>query len=138
MNKEEAGLSPEAKLEKMFGSWVTPPGIDFVSPEAEKAYRERATRIKNAIQLKMPDRVPVIPLIGFFPAHYAGITTQEAMYDYEKACQAYEKYTFDHQMPTAALMGLGMSTILLTISFLYGQGMALASICHSSALKVST
>ena len=95
MNKEEAGLSPEAKLEAMFESWLAPPGIDFVSPEAEKAYRERATRIKNAIQLKMPDRVPVIPLVGFFPAHYARITTQEAMYDYEKACQAYEKYTFD-------------------------------------------
>lgn len=95
MNKEEAGLSPEAKLEKKFQSWVAPPGIDFVSPEAEQAYRERATRIKSAIQLKVPDRVPVIPLVGFFPAHYAGITTQQAMYDIDKACQAYEKYTFD-------------------------------------------
>jgi hypothetical protein len=95
LNKEEAGLSPDAKLEEMFKSWLTPQGIDFISPEAEQAYRERATRIKNAIQLKMPDRVPVIPLVGFFPAHYAGITTQQAMYDIDKACQAYEKYTFD-------------------------------------------
>jgi hypothetical protein len=95
LNKEEAGLSPEEKLEEMFQSWVAPPGIDFISTEAEKAYQERATRIKSAIQLKVPDRVPVIPLVGFFPAHYAGITTQEATYDIDKACQAYEQYTFD-------------------------------------------
>jgi hypothetical protein len=95
LNKEEARLSPEAKLEEMFKSWLSPQGIDFISPEAEQEYRERATRIKDAIQLRVPDRVPVIPLVGFFPAHYAGITTQEAMYDYDKACQAYEKYTFD-------------------------------------------
>ena len=79
----------------MFQSWLTPKGIDFISPEAKKAYRERVTRIKDAIQLKVPDRVPVIPSVGFFPAHYAGITTRESMYDYDKSCQAYEKYTFD-------------------------------------------
>jgi hypothetical protein len=95
LNKEEARLSPEAKLEKIFQSWLAPQGIDFISPEATQAYRERATRIKDAIQLRIPDRVPVIPLVGFFPAYYAGITPQEAMYDYDKACQAYEKYTFD-------------------------------------------
>ncbi|MCJ7790976.1 MAG: hypothetical protein MUP49_00940 [Dehalococcoidia bacterium] len=95
MNKEKAVLSSEAELEEMFGSWLAPQGIDFISPEAEKAYRERATRIKDAIQLKMPDRVPVISSVGFSPAYYAGITTREAMYDYDKACQAYEKYTFD-------------------------------------------
>jgi hypothetical protein len=95
LNKEKAVLSSEAELEETFGSWLAPQGIDFISREVEEAYRERATRIKDAIQLKVPDRVPVIPSVGFFPAHYAGITTQEAMYDYDKACQAYEKYTFD-------------------------------------------
>jgi hypothetical protein len=95
VNKEKDMLSLEAELDEIFGSWLAPQGIDFISPEAEQAYRERATRIKNAIQLKVPDRVPVIPSVGFFPAHYAGITTQEAMYDCDKACQVYEKYTFD-------------------------------------------
>ena len=95
MNREEAILSPETELEEIFESWFTPRGIDFISPQAEKAYRERATRIKDAIRLKVPDRVPVIPSVGFFPAHYAGITTQEAMYDRDKSYQAYEQYTFD-------------------------------------------
>jgi hypothetical protein len=95
LNKQEAGLSPGAKLEDMFESWLAPEGIDFLSPEAGKAYRQRVTRVKDAIQLKVPDRVPVIPSVGFFPAHYAGITTQEALYDPDKSCRAYEKYTFD-------------------------------------------
>jgi hypothetical protein len=95
LNKEEAGLSPEARLEEMFQSWLTPQGIDFISPEAEKAYRERVTRIKDALQLKVPDRVPVIPYLGFFPARYSGMTIQEAMYDPDRACRANEKFTFD-------------------------------------------
>jgi len=95
VDREWTGLSPEAKLEKIFKAWLAPEGIDFTSSEAERAYRERAARIKDAIQLKVPDRVPVIPSVGFFPAYYAGITIQEAMYDYDKACQAWTKYTLD-------------------------------------------
>lgn len=95
MDKEWTRLSPEAKLEKKFESWLMPQGIDFISAEAEKAYKERATRIKDAIQLKVPDRVPVIPSDGFFPAYYAGITIEEAIYDYDKLCQAWRKYVFD-------------------------------------------
>jgi len=116
LNKEEAGLSPEANLEEMFQSWLAPQGIDFISPEAEKAYRERATRIKDALQLKVPDRVPVIPSVGFFPARYAGITTRESMYDYDKSCQAYEKYTFDFE-PDAHRGPYGLGKVYDTIDY---------------------
>jgi hypothetical protein len=95
VDKEWAGLSPEAKLEKMFKSWLKPQGIDFISLEAEKAYQERVTRIKDAIQLRVPDRVPVIPYVGNFPARYAGMTIQEAMYNPDRACRADEKFTFE-------------------------------------------
>ncbi len=95
MDKEWAGLSPEAKLEKMFESWFKPQGIDFISLEAEKAYQERVARIKDAMQLRVPDRVPVIPYVGNFPAHYVGMTIQETMYNPDKACRASEKFTFE-------------------------------------------
>lgn len=95
MNKQESGISPEAKLADMFKSWLTPKGIDFISPEAEQAYRQRVTRIQDAIQLRVPDRVPVTTSVGFFPARYAGLTAQEAMYDPERSCRAYEKYTLE-------------------------------------------
>ena len=50
----------------------------------EKLYQERERRTQEAIELKVPDRVPVMSLFGFFPARYAGITFEEAMYDYDK------------------------------------------------------
>lgn len=72
---DNTNTSIYAKQEAFFQSWLSPQGVKFVSPEAEKAYKERVTRIKDAIQLKKkPDRVPVFPIAGFFPAFYSGIT----------------------------------------------------------------
>jgi hypothetical protein len=90
-------LRPEEKQEKMFKTWFSPPGIAFESPEAEKAYHDRITRIKDAIQLKVPDRVPVYTSGGFFPAYYAGITPETAMYDYGKLGMAWKNFVLDFQ-----------------------------------------
>ncbi len=50
----------------------------------EQLYLEREQRIQNAIQLKMPDRVPIMLNLGYFPAKYAGITCADAFYDLTK------------------------------------------------------
>ncbi len=63
----------------------------------EELYREREKRVSDAIQLKVPDRVPIAPFVGFFPAKYAGITAEEAMYDYDKAYKAWKKTALDFQ-----------------------------------------
>lgn len=63
----------------------------------EELYREREKRIKDAIQLKRPDRVPFTPSCTFFPAKYAGISYQEAMYDLDKTEKAIEKFAVDFQ-----------------------------------------
>jgi len=71
----------EDRTEKIFESWISPNGIHFAGPEAETAYRERTARIKDAIQLKIPDRVPFwFQDSGFFPCKYTGMTCEEAMY----------------------------------------------------------
>lgn len=87
----------DVKLKKMFESWLSQQRIDFVSPEAAKAYHERVTRIKDVIQLKVPDRVPIYANIGFFPAYYAGISPEEAMYDYDKLITAWRDSILDLQ-----------------------------------------
>jgi hypothetical protein len=103
MGKEWAELSPDEKQEALFQRWLSPkdPGgndLKFQSPEAERSYRERVTRIKDAIQLKKrPDRVPVLPLPSMFPALYAGLTVEEAMYDYDKCSDAFRKFVLDFQ-----------------------------------------
>ncbi|MEM3442885.1 MAG: uroporphyrinogen decarboxylase, partial [Candidatus Bathyarchaeia archaeon] len=77
-------LSPEERQETLFKRWLSPQ-VEFVNEKAEEAYKARVTRIKDAIQLrKTPDRVPILPLIGSFPAYYVGLTPHDMMYDYEK------------------------------------------------------
>jgi hypothetical protein len=55
-------LSAESRQESMFQQWLNPQGVNFTNSAAEKAYKARVTRIKEAIQLKkQPDRTPVFP-----------------------------------------------------------------------------
>jgi hypothetical protein len=64
---------------------------------AEELCREREQRVMDAIQLKIPDRVPVITGMGYFPAKYTGITCDAAWYDYDKWTAAYKRTLPDFQ-----------------------------------------
>jgi uroporphyrinogen-III decarboxylase len=98
MEKKWEEMSSDEKQEELFQRWLSPEGVDFASPEAEKAYKARVTRIKDAIQMKKkPDRVPVLLIPSFFPAYYAGMTPREVMYDSEKANIAWKKFYLDFQ-----------------------------------------
>lgn len=88
-------LTPDEKLEARFAGWLAPQGLQFATPEAERAYQERVQMVKDVVQLKKPARVPVCPSIGFFPFAYAGVTAEEAMYNYEKLGYALQKYHQD-------------------------------------------
>lgn len=52
-------------------------------------YRERMKRVQDAIELREPDRVPIVVLFGFFPARHRGITCEDAMYDHDKTMKAW-------------------------------------------------
>jgi hypothetical protein len=103
MGKEWGELLPEEKQEALFQRWLSPKDpegndLKFQSPEAEKSFKERVTRIKDAIQLKKrPDRVPICPFPSMFPALYAGLTVEDAMYDYGKSYAAFKKFVLDFQ-----------------------------------------
>jgi hypothetical protein len=64
---------------------------------ARQLRKERDKRIMDTIQLKMPDRVPVICAMGYFPAKYVGIPCSAAYYDYDAWYAAYEKTLKDFQ-----------------------------------------
>ncbi|MFX1322420.1 MAG: uroporphyrinogen decarboxylase family protein [Promethearchaeota archaeon] len=98
MEKKWENLSLDEKQEEMFERWLSPQGIEFASSNAENSYKERVIRIKDVVQLKkMPDRVPVVLMLGFFPAFYSGVTPQEAMYDYDKLLAAWKKVVLDFE-----------------------------------------
>lgn len=90
-------LTWEQKREERFKKWLDAPGVEFVSPEARKAYRERVTRFIKAIKLEEPDRVPVMLPAGYYPPVYAGYNLKTVMYDYQKLADAWRKFNRDFQ-----------------------------------------
>lgn len=77
--------------------WCSAQGIEFINTEAEEAYKGRAKRIADVIQLKVPDRVPIVPSFGMFPALDNGFTCEEVMFDYSKAHAAWMKTFTDFE-----------------------------------------
>jgi hypothetical protein len=65
------------------------------TPEALGA--ERAKRIRDAMQLKQPDRVPLIMSAGYMLADVGGVTCQELLEDPELAQQLLEKTALEFQ-----------------------------------------
>ena len=88
-------------IESILGQWASKEGIQFVDSEAERQFEERAQRIATAIQLKVPDRIPIAPNSGFFPLTYTGISLRDAMRDYDKAYTAWRKTIADFKWDAA-------------------------------------
>jgi len=85
----------------------------------QELYADRENRVNDAIALKVPDRVPVMSLFGFFPAKYAGITPEQAMYDQERLLEAWEKTIRKFQPDTHEnpLFYLHFGSVLDTLQF---------------------
>ncbi|MEJ5308438.1 MAG: uroporphyrinogen decarboxylase family protein [Anaerolineae bacterium] len=88
------------KLEAAFERLLSPKGPDgndvqFQSAEAKANYQASITRLRDAIQLREPDRVPVTVLPSMFPYLNAGMTVEEAMYDYDKCTAAFKQFILE-------------------------------------------
>ena len=57
----------------------------------------REKRVIDAVELKVPDRVPVTASFAFFPARYCGCTMKEMMYDPDKLWEVHLKTTRDFE-----------------------------------------
>jgi uroporphyrinogen-III decarboxylase len=114
--KNWSELSSDEKREDRFNRWLSPGDVTFSSPEAEKLYKQRVSRIIDAIKLKEPDRVPVVYSPGHVPARYSGYTIKEVMYDPDKLVRAWEKYMNDFELdvlPSPAFVRSGKVLDLL-------------------------
>ena len=85
------------KTQERLEHWCSAPGIEFKNAEAEEAYKKRARRIADVIRLKVPDRVPIVPSFGMFPAIDNGFSCEEVMFDYDKARTAWTKTVIDFE-----------------------------------------
>ena len=102
MEKKWEEMSADEKQEAQFQKLLAPKDpegndLEFQSPEAESNYKASINRIKDAIQLKESDRVPVTIFPSMFPFTYAGMTVQEAMYDYDRCVAGFKKFVLDFQ-----------------------------------------
>jgi hypothetical protein len=94
-------LTIEEKFEAIWQGKLSPKGPDgnplpFQSPEAEKAYKDRILRFKDAIEMKkLPDRVPVTVFPSMFPWRNAGMTIEETMYDYGKCAEVFQNFVLE-------------------------------------------
>ena len=101
MEKKWEEMSSDEKQEAQFQKLLAPKDpegndLKFQSPEADANYKASINRIKDAVQLKKtPDRVPVTILPSMFPYINAGMTVEEAMYDYDKCTAAFKKFMLE-------------------------------------------
>jgi hypothetical protein len=100
------GMKPEnvrLRMPMVSTRWTPEPfktlnwGLGSMDKRPQDLYQEGEKRVNDAIQLKEPDRVPVMCLFGFFPARYTGITFEDAMYDYDKMMKAWVETTVAFQ-----------------------------------------
>lgn len=95
-------LSPDEKMAARLDLWVSGAGVEFVSPEAEAQYKERATLLRDTFELKkVPARVPIMFSAQLFPVYHAGLPASVIMYEHEKAAEAYLNYHLEFK-PDAA------------------------------------
>jgi hypothetical protein len=101
-----SSLTAGEKRSMRLNAWVSGDGIQFESPEARAKYRARATRFKDALELKkIPDRVPVAGLGGAFIYRRAGIPQKSTMYDrWNEAVEAAVQFHRDYEPDSSAAL----------------------------------
>jgi hypothetical protein len=71
--------------------------IPLPTPEAAEVYAARVARLTTAMSLQGElDRVPVpLAVVDHYPAHRAGLTPYDAMYDFDRVAGAFIDFNRD-------------------------------------------
>jgi len=89
------GLGWEERRQRRFARWLDAAAVEFATDDAARLYRERVQMVIDAICLRKPVRVPVVPSVGLYAGRYAGLTVREMMYDARKMATAITRYHED-------------------------------------------
>jgi hypothetical protein len=102
MEKKWEEISAAEKKETRFATWASPKlpdgkDLPFQSQEAEADYKARVQRYKDVIELKKPDRVPILIMATFMPANLLSVPPYDVMYDTDKLKSAYTKFMVEYE-----------------------------------------
>ena len=90
-------LTQEEKYQQRMAAWMSTEKMEFDSDEIAQRYRQRVQRLRDVIELKQPDRLPAIMMVGGYYANFAGITQGDTYYDAHKTAQAVLKFMEEFQ-----------------------------------------
>lgn len=110
VEKAWAEMTPQEKREARFATWLAAEGVEFRDAEAGATYRAAVTRLKDALDLKEPDRVPIYPIATFLIPDVYGVKPGEVMYDAEHLAATFSRFLVDYRPDyyfSPALVGSG-------------------------------
>jgi hypothetical protein len=134
-------LTAEQKRAVRMDAWIQGDAIQFDTAEARVKYQERARRFRDALELKIPDRVPIAGLGGAFIYRRVGLPQKATMYDrWEEAAKAVIKFQTDFQpdSSTANFMMSGASMELLGQTNLKWRAMVFPTTSSTSTSSRNT
>ena len=88
-------LSWKERRARRVQRWLEPAGVEFASDSARDGYHERVRILMDALELRVPTRIPLFPMLGLYTTSYAGLTAREAMFDYPAGEAAWAKFHED-------------------------------------------
>jgi uroporphyrinogen-III decarboxylase len=62
------------------------------APNPAELYSKRMRRVLDAVSLKVPDRVPLIPQFEAYPLAFSGVAVQSAMYNYDLVGSCFDQF----------------------------------------------
>ena len=93
-----------------------------MSVDYEELHDQRKERLNRAYSLRIPDRVPVTGVSGFFAAAYCGMSHREYLDDYEKSSRAAIKTSVDFGADMATEGGGGLGVLPLALGLMKDYG----------------
>jgi hypothetical protein len=102
MERKWEEMTAKEKRDSRFADWASPKlpdgkDLPFQSSEAAAIYKTCVQRYKDVIELKKPDRVPIMLMATFMPSYLGGASAYDVMYDTKKLKSSLMKFMVDYK-----------------------------------------
>jgi uroporphyrinogen-III decarboxylase len=104
-------LGPEERRKIRLDYWESGEWIAFDTHEAAEGYKIKVRLLRDAVEMKKGDRVPVVPTIGGHLLKRAGLSGKDALYNYELISKPIIDFHKEFNPDTAILPMMGSGKV---------------------------